>query len=154
MRTTISLTDNVIDLNGRPVQYREIQGYESQKFLSYFPRFLSLRGGIATGFHHVSAVPPDNTKRLYKVSASGSRLLVREVSPEGTSLVPGDAYLLDMGAKIWQLNTKGSVGKERFKAAEFAQSLANERRETVQCEVKVFGQLLLDLRLMSPTHAC
>ena len=128
-----------IDLNGAPVQYREIQGFESPKFLSYFPRFVCLRGGVATGFHHVSSPPPSNTKRFYRIVATGTRLVVREVPAEGTSLVPGDAYLLDMGAKLWQLNTKGSVGKERFKAAEFAQSLASERRVTTACEVTVFG---------------
>lgn len=128
-----------VDLNGLPVQYREIQGYESAKFLSYFRRFLSLRGGVSTGFHHVSSLPPDNTKRLYRIASSGARLFVREVPAEGSSIVPGDTYLLDMGSRMWQLNTKGSVGKERFKAAEFAQTLVNERRNTAACEVKVFG---------------
>ena len=127
------------DLNGAPVQYREIQGFESPKFLTYFPRFVCLRGGIATGFHHVSSPPPSNTKRFYRISSTGTRLLVREVAPEGASLIPGDAYLLDMGDRLWQLNTKGSVGKERFKAAEFAQSLASERRTTTACDVTVFG---------------
>ena len=60
--------------------------------------------------------------------------------PQASSLVPGDAYVLDMGSKVWQLNTKGSVGKERFKAAEFAHSLANDRTVTEPCEVQVFGK--------------
>jgi len=53
-------------------------------------------------------------------------------------LVPGDAYVLDMGSKIWQLNTKGSVGKERFKAAEFVQSLSDARHSA--CEVTVYDE--------------
>ena len=65
---------------------------------------------------------------------------MREVPAEGSSIIPGDAYILDMGNKIWQLNTKGSVGKERFKAAEFANELANERRTTEHCDVQVFGK--------------
>lgn len=122
------------------MQYREVQGYESPTFLSYFPRFLCLNGGVSTGFHHVSAPPPQDTKKLYRVTSTGTRLLVREVAPEGASLVPGDAYVLDMGSKVWQLNTKGSVGKERFKAAEFAHSLASERTTTEACEVTVYGE--------------
>lgn len=124
------------------MQYREIQGYESPKFLSYFPRCVCLRGGIATGFHHVSAPPPDNTHKLYKVTAAGTRLVVREVLAEGSSIVPGDAYILDMGTKVWQLNTKGSVGKERFKAAEFVQTLVNERGATNggSADVTVYGE--------------
>ncbi|KAK7690155.1 hypothetical protein QCA50_006804 [Cerrena zonata] len=130
---TVELDDH---LHGAPIQYREVDGYESTKFLSYFPRFLSLKGGVATGFHHVEAAPPDNTKRLYRVTATGTRLVVREVPAEGRSLVPGDAYVLDMGSNVWQLNSKGSVGKERFKAAEFVASLTNERQGA--CEVTVF----------------
>ncbi|KAI0087764.1 fragmin60 [Irpex rosettiformis] len=121
---TVELDDH---LNEKPVQYREIQGFESSKFLSYFPHFVSLHGGISTGFHHVSSPPPDNAHKFYRVTATGTRLIVREVPAEGASLVPGDAYILDMGTKVWQFNSKGSVGKERFKAAEFVQTLVNER---------------------------
>lgn len=134
---TVELDDH---LGERPVQYREVQGYESSKFLSYFPRFLCLNGGVSTGFHHVSTPPPDDTKRLYRVISTNNRLLIREVSPQGSNLVPGDAYVLDMGVKVWQLNTKGSVGKERFKAADFAHSLANERTTTERCEITVFDE--------------
>ncbi|CAL1712956.1 unnamed protein product [Somion occarium] len=132
---TVELDDH---LHGLPIQYREVQDFESSKFLSYFPRFISLKGGVATGFHHVSAPPPDNTKRLYRVSATGHQLIIREVPPEGSSLVPGDAYVLDMGNKVWQLNTKGSVGKERFKAAEFVTVLTSERQGS--CWVTVFDE--------------
>ncbi|KIP10198.1 hypothetical protein PHLGIDRAFT_101536 [Phlebiopsis gigantea 11061_1 CR5-6] len=134
---TVELDDH---LGEKPVQYREVQGYESSKFLSYFPRFLCLNGGVSTGFHHVSTPPPDDTKRLYRVISTNNRLLIREVSPQGSNLVPGDAYVLDMGVKVWQLNTKGSVGKERFKAADFAHSLANERTTTERCEITVFDE--------------
>ena len=124
-----------------------MDGYESQKFLSYFPRFVSLKGGVATGFHHVEAAPPDDTKRLYRITATGTQLIVREVPVEGKSLVPGDAYVLDMGSRIWQLNTKGSVGKERFKAAEFVSALTNERQGA--SDVTVFGKFAFTLCLLA-----
>ncbi|KAI0683445.1 fragmin60 [Cytidiella melzeri] len=136
---TVELDDHLLE---KPVQYREIQGFESPKFLSYFPRFISLRGGVATGFHHVSAPPPDKTRRLYRVTATGTRLVVREVPADAASLVPGDAYILDMGTKVWQFNSKGSVGKERFKAAEFTRALVNERGSTSihACDVTVYDE--------------
>ncbi|KAI0763566.1 fragmin60 [Trametes elegans] len=138
---TVELDDH---LGGKPVQYREIQSYESSRFLSYFPRFISLHGGIASGFHHVSAPPPDHTRRLYRVSvtqSSGrapSQLQVREVPAAGASVAQGDVYVLDMGDKIWQFNTRASPGKVRFKAAEFLRSLVDERGS--QCETTVYDE--------------
>ena len=132
------------DLGGKPVQYREIQGYESARFLSYFPRFFCLHGGVASGFHHVSASPPDDTRKLYRISAfqvyghAAPHLQVREVPVEGVRVVQGGVYVLDMGARVWQFNTQGAVGKLKFKAAEFVQSLVNDRQS--QCETTVFGE--------------
>ncbi|KAI0826851.1 hypothetical protein BC628DRAFT_1338693 [Trametes gibbosa] len=36
-------------------------------------------------------------------------------------------YVLDLGDRVWQFNTRNSPGKVRFKAAKFVQSLVNER---------------------------
>jgi gelsolin len=136
------------------VQYREVQGYESTRFLSYFPRLICLHGGIDTGFHHVSSRPPQHQHRLYKISLSrqtGGRahLQVREVAAEGASLVEGDVFVLDKGAEIWQFNTSSSVGQEKFKAAEFVHSLVDDREG--HGEVKVFGKSLSHLTLHSLT---
>lgn len=132
-----------LDLHGIPVQYREIQGYESHRFLSYFPRFVSLQGGVSTGFHHVSSPPPLDLHRLFRISLSHQttgrpHLQVREVVPEGSSLVAGDVFVLDKGSVIWQFNTKASAGQEKFKAAEFVQSLVNDRQG--QSDVTVYGK--------------
>lgn len=43
-------------LGGRAVQYREVQGNETEKFLSYFkPCIIPQEGGAASGFKHREA---------------------------------------------------------------------------------------------------
>jgi len=136
---TVELDDH---LHGAPVQYREVQGYESPRFLSYFPHFVCLRGGVATGFHHVTDPPALNLHKLYliKLSKHGAKvsLVVREVPATAASIVEGDVYILDKGTHVWQFNTKTSAGKEKFKAAEFAQTLVSPRQG--HCDIQVFDE--------------
>ncbi|OCH92641.1 fragmin60 [Obba rivulosa] len=139
---TVELDDH---LGGVAVQYREVQGSESARFLSYFPRFVCLQGGVSTGFHHVALTPPPEAPRLYRVGVTEpsygntrSHLVVREVPATASSMVQGDVYVLDTGTTVWQFNTRESVGKERFKAAEFVQSLIQDREG--QCDTAVFDE--------------
>lgn len=108
-------TDTTSDLGGKPVQYREVEGFESPRFLSYFPHFYSMRGGVATGFHHVTEPPAEDIKRLYRVSLSRvdgrSSLVVREIHPTANSLMEGDVYVFDKGQSILQFNAKAVPGK-------------------------------------------
>ncbi|TCD60397.1 hypothetical protein EIP91_010235 [Steccherinum ochraceum] len=141
---TVELDDH---LNGIPVEYREVQSYESPQFLSYFKkRFVCQRGGVATGFHHVSSPPEQETKRLYRITSTGGAragIVVREVPAEAASVAEGDAYVLDMGSKVWQLHTKGDLGKERHGAAEFVQELVSLREG--KAHVTVYDQGTSDL---------
>ncbi|KAH8114458.1 fragmin60 [Phellopilus nigrolimitatus] len=141
---TVELDDH---LNGLPVQYREVQGHESARFRSYFPRLLSLHGGAASGFHHVTAPPPPALRRLYQISVSAHKgaagaqtthLAVRQVAPAAASLGSGDVFVLDLGSTVLQFNTTASSGKERFLAAEFARSLVDSR--SGQCELSVYDE--------------
>ncbi|KAF9061435.1 actin regulatory protein [Rhodocollybia butyracea] len=143
---TVELDDH---LHGTPVQYREIQSYESPQFLSHFPHgFVCLKGGVSTGFHHVSEIPPVDMHKLYRISivpnphthSSHAQLLaIRQVPFAASSLIEGDVFVLDKGTKVWQLNTKESAGKEKFRAAEFVRSIVEERKGG--SEVTVFGGL-------------
>ncbi|KZW01526.1 hypothetical protein EXIGLDRAFT_760738 [Exidia glandulosa HHB12029] len=71
--------------DGEPVEYREVQGYESPEFLAYFPSFTTLKGGVPTGFNHVTDAPPLDVFKLYHVvspqGSSPNRVTVREVDP-------------------------------------------------------------------------
>lgn len=51
-------------LGGRAVQYREVQGHETEKFLSYFkPCIIPQEGGVASGFKHAEA--EEHITRMY-----------------------------------------------------------------------------------------
>jgi hypothetical protein len=53
-------------LGGRAVQYREVQGNETEKLLSYFrPCIMPQPGGVASGFNHVEVNEQDHVTRLY-----------------------------------------------------------------------------------------
>ncbi|KAK7028167.1 hypothetical protein VNI00_014982 [Paramarasmius palmivorus] len=139
---TVELDDH---LHGLPTQYREIQNHESTRFLSYFSSFRSLHGGVDSGFHHVEDPPSLELFRLYRVSSTkSSGVVLREVPPVAESIVQGDVYILDKGSQLLQLNTKESVGKEKFGAADFVRKLAEKRRDegklTGECEIVVYDE--------------
>lgn len=73
-------------------------------------------------------------------SPAKSPVVVREVDLKAPNIIEGgDVYVLDRGVEIWQLNTTGAVGKEKFKAAEFCRNLADHPDRKGRCEVHVFG---------------
>ncbi|KHN25009.1 Villin-4 [Glycine soja] len=53
-------------LRGRVIQYREVQGHETEKFLSYFkPCIIPQQGGAASGFKHDEAEEHKTTVDTY-----------------------------------------------------------------------------------------
>ncbi|KAJ3488416.1 hypothetical protein NLI96_g2840 [Meripilus lineatus] len=74
----------------------------------------------------------------YNAEVDGLYFRSHRFRPEGHSLVRGDAYVLDLGGSVWQLNTQGSAGKEKYKAAEFLQSLVSDRQGA--SDVTVFDE--------------
>jgi hypothetical protein len=53
-------------LGGRAVQYREVQGNETDNFLSYFkPCIIPEEGGVASGFKHVEVNEREHVPRLF-----------------------------------------------------------------------------------------
>lgn len=121
-------------LKGKPVQYREVMGYESALFMSYFPNFVVSDGGIDSGFKHVQDEKP--VTRLYHVKGRKTNLVIRQVPTSHESMNSGDVFIVDNGLSILQWNGSSSSGQERAKSMTWANALASERKSA---KVTVFS---------------
>jgi gelsolin len=113
-------------LGGAPVQHREVQGYESDLFLSYFKNQIRiLEGGIDSGFRHVE--PEKYTPRLLHIKGK-KKVRVMEVEKSHKSLNSGDVFILDCGLKIYQFNGKNAGPMEKNKGAQLCRAIDDERK--------------------------
>lgn len=132
---TVELDDK---LGTKPVQHREVSGHESDRFLSYFnpPGMRLLNGGVASGFHHVSAA--EYKPRLLHIKGNKKTLRVTEVPLSADSLNSGDAFILDLGLKVIQWVGKSAGIAEKSKATALARAFDDERGGKV--EIQVFSE--------------
>ncbi|KAI7732273.1 hypothetical protein M8C21_004845 [Ambrosia artemisiifolia] len=121
-------------LGGRAVQYREPQGHESDKFLSYFkPCIIPLEGGVASGFKE--AEEEEFQTRLY--TCKGKRVVkLKQVPFSRSTLNHDDVFILDTKDKIFQFNGANSNIQERAKALEVIQFLKDKYHEGT-CDVAI-----------------
>ncbi|XP_010545843.1 PREDICTED: villin-3-like [Tarenaya hassleriana] len=128
-------------LGGRAVQHREIQGHESDKFLSYFkPCIIPLEGGVASGFRKPEE--EEFETRLY--ICKGKRAVrLKQVPFARASLNHDDVFILDTKEKIYQFNGANSNIQERAKALEVVQYLKDKYHEGT-CDVAIVDDGKLD----------
>ncbi|KAJ1260205.1 hypothetical protein BS78_10G214500 [Paspalum vaginatum] len=132
-------------LGGRAVQYREVQGNETEKFLSYFkPCIIPEEGGVASGFRHAEVNERDHKIRLF-VCRGKHTVHVKEVPFARSSLNHDDIFILDTKSKIFQFNGSNSSIQERAKALEVVQYLKDTNHDG-KCEVAAVedGKLMAD----------
>ncbi|CAN6450893.1 unnamed protein product [Victoria cruziana] len=130
-------------LGGRAVQYREVQGHESEKFLSYFkPCIIPQEGGVASGFKHVEE--KEFETRLF-VCKGKHVVHVKEVPFVRSSLNHDDIFILDTKSKIFQFNGSNSSIQERAKALEVVQYI-KDTYHNGKCEIATVedGKLMAD----------
>ncbi|CAI0427866.1 unnamed protein product [Linum tenue] len=127
-------------LGGRAVQYREVQGHETEKFLSYFkPCIIPQEGGTSSGFKHVEA--EEHQTRLFVCKGKH----VVHVPFARSSLNHDDIFILDTTSKIFQFNGSNSSIQERAKALEVVQYIKDTYHDG-KCEVASIedGRLMAD----------
>ncbi|XP_057426774.1 villin-3-like isoform X1 [Lotus japonicus] len=128
-------------LGGRAVQHREIQGHESDKFLSYFkPCIIPLEGGVASGFRK----PEEEEFETHLYVCKGKRAVrLKEVPFARSSLNHDDVFILNTQNKIYQFNGANSNIQERAKALEVIQFLKEKYHEG-KCDVAIVDDGKLD----------
>jgi hypothetical protein len=132
---TIELDDY---LGGGPIQYREVQGNESDLFMSYFKAsgLKYLDGGVESGFNKVE-------RDVYKtrlLQCKGKRTVrVNEVKAEFDSLNCGDVFILDKGLKIWVFNGEDANRYEKTKGASAARKIKDDERGS-RAEIWIVGE--------------
>ncbi|CAN6552107.1 unnamed protein product [Malus baccata var. baccata] len=130
-------------LGGRAVQYREVQGHETAKFLSYFkPCIIPQEGGVASGFKHAEA--EEHKTRLF-VCQGKHVVHVKEVAFARSSLSHDDIFILDTKSKIFQFNGSNSSIQERAKALEVVEYIKDTYHDG-KCEIASIedGKLMAD----------
>jgi len=133
---TVELDDY---LGTAPTQHREVQGHESELFLSYFPNHSIhiLSGGIETGFHHVKQ--EEYRPRLLHIKGVLKCVRVTEVPLCAASLNSGDIFVLDKGLDLYQMNGKHASAGEKIKAAQLVHAIHDERKALAKIHVAEQG---------------
>ncbi|XP_057955773.1 villin-1 isoform X3 [Malania oleifera] len=119
-------------LGSQAVQYREVQGLETEKFLSYFkPCVIPIEGAF-------SMAPGKLNHETYQVSlltCKGDHVVhVKEVPFSRSSLNHNDVFVLDTASKIFLFSGCNSRMQERAKALEVVQYI-KENKHSGFCEV-------------------
>jgi hypothetical protein len=121
-----------------PVQYREVEGYESPEFLSIFPDgIVCMKGGVESGFNKVK--PEAYQPRLLHVKGKGKNVAVTEVPLNAKSVNDGDAFVLDLGLTILVWQGTGAGAFEKAKASKAANIIESERSGKAKVETLQSG---------------
>ncbi|XP_070820100.1 gelsolin-like [Chaetodon trifascialis] len=114
-------------LQGKPVQYREVQGYESKNFSGYFKTGLKyMKGGVASGLQHVVT----NDVEVQRLLHVKGRRIVRatEVPVSWESFNRGDSFILDLGEEIIQWSGSHSNRFEKLKTTVVSKGIRDDER--------------------------
>ncbi|XP_008220688.1 PREDICTED: villin-1 [Prunus mume] len=114
------------------VQYRELQGQETGKFLSYFkPCIIPIEGVYTSQKEHLNG----ETYKVSLLACKGDHVVhVKEVPFSRSSLNHSDVFILDTASKIFLFSGCNSSIQERAKALEVVQYI-KENKHRANCEV-------------------
>lgn len=106
------------------VLFREVQGYESELFLTYFAVINILDGGVESGFKKVPL--KEYKPRLLHIKGR-KNVRVAQVPLSRDSLNSEDVFVLDSGLVIYNWIGSKANSYERFKGGSTSKALRDER---------------------------
>ncbi|XP_003224242.1 macrophage-capping protein [Anolis carolinensis] len=129
-------------LKEKPIQYREVQGNESDIFMEYFPHGIKYQeGGVESAFNKAQASQgPQPIHKLYQVKGKKNiRATERELS--WASFNTGDCFIMDLGETIFTWCGAKSNILERNKARDLATTIRDsERKGRARVEIIADGE--------------
>ncbi|XP_072455274.1 villin-like protein isoform X2 [Notamacropus eugenii] len=110
-----------------PVQHREVQGYESDVFRSYFKNGITYKkGGLASGLKHVET-NMYNIQRLLHIKGK-KPVSATEVDLSWDNFNKGDVFLLDLGKVLIQWNGPKANLSEKSRGLALARTIRDRER--------------------------
>jgi len=124
----------------KPIQHREVQGYESELFKSYFDNITFLKGGADSGFRRV--LPKTYTPRLIKVSRQAKKgrgrtvkITCCEVDFSRANITDEDVFVIDLGNNIIRYDGENSSHDERFSSMQYVNDIMGSRGGRCKMEI-------------------
>ena len=114
-------------LGGGPVQFREVQGHESDEFFGAFKALGGVtykEGGVASGFNHVE---PDVYPTVLLHIKGKRNVRTKQVAVAASSLNQGDVFILDKGLTLFLWWGTEANKQERLKGMQVLARLYNSR---------------------------
>ncbi|KAL5262308.1 hypothetical protein ACHWQZ_G007886 [Mnemiopsis leidyi] len=113
-------------LGGGPIQHREVQGYESNRFQSLFKQGIQyLEGGVETAFVDVSKL--EFRKKLYHIKGR-RKVRITQTEVSWRSLNEGDVFVLECKDTVWCWVGTDCSRLEKIKGMEFARKIKDEEK--------------------------
>ena len=115
---------------GTPVQHRQVEGHETDKFLSYFDGGIEyLNGGIESGFNHVE--PTEDEPFLFRVKGK-KNISLTQVPLKKSSLNAGDSFILHVNpGHVWCWHGREARPMEKVKCNQWAENMCTLGTATV-----------------------
>jgi len=105
------------------------------------PRF-DLKGGIESGFHHVTKVEYEH--RLIHIKGKLHHVVLSNVDLATKSLNESDCFILDLGTKLFQFDGQHAGIAEKSTATSTSRAIADEREGHCHIEVVTSSDKDLD----------